>query len=87
MQSIEKEDLPALFEALRDVFTAQREALIALDGKVGDSDLGITMNKGEPKLKEWINAWVNTNLHNGKLNTIYKKYHGRDLPANVVKPV
>ncbi|SDO13057.1 polar amino acid transport system substrate-binding protein [Rhodoferax sp. OV413] len=52
-----------------------------------DSGLGITMNKGEPKLKEWINAWVNTNLHNGKLNTIYKKYHGRDLPANVVKPV
>lgn len=45
MQSIEKENLPALFAVLRDVFTAQREALIALDGKVGDSDLGITMNK------------------------------------------
>ena len=45
MDRIEKENLPALFEALRDVFTAQREALIALDGKVGDSDLGITMNK------------------------------------------
>lgn len=45
MQRIDKENLPGLFEALRDVFTAQREALIALDGKVGDSDLGITMNK------------------------------------------
>ena len=45
MDRIEKENLPALFEALRDVFTAQREALIELDGKVGDSDLGITMNK------------------------------------------
>jgi dihydroxyacetone kinase-like protein len=45
MDSITKEDLPALFEALRDVFVSQREALIALDGKVGDSDLGITMNK------------------------------------------
>jgi dihydroxyacetone kinase-like protein len=45
MERIERENLPALFEALRDVFTAQREALIALDGKVGDSDLGITMNK------------------------------------------
>lgn len=45
MDRIEKENLPALFEALRDVFTTQREALIALDGKVGDSDLGITMNK------------------------------------------
>jgi dihydroxyacetone kinase-like protein len=46
MDRIEKNDLPGLFEALRDVFAAQREALIALDGKVGDSDLGITMNKG-----------------------------------------
>lgn len=27
-------------------FAAEREALIALDGKVGDSDLGITMSKG-----------------------------------------
>ncbi|RYF35553.1 MAG: transporter substrate-binding domain-containing protein [Comamonadaceae bacterium] len=52
-----------------------------------DSGLGITMNKGEPKLKEWINGWVNANIKNGKLNAIYKKYHGRDLPANVVKPV
>jgi polar amino acid transport system substrate-binding protein len=50
-----------------------------------DSGLGITMNKGEPKLKEWINGWVNTNIKSGKLNTIYKKYHGRDLPADVVK--
>ncbi|WP_295951050.1 transporter substrate-binding domain-containing protein [Rhodoferax sp.] len=52
-----------------------------------DSGLGITMNKGEPKLKEWVNAWVNTNIKSGKLNTIYKKYHGRDLPTAVVKPV
>jgi dihydroxyacetone kinase-like protein len=45
MERIEKDNLPALFAAWRNVFTAQREALIALDGKVGDSDLGITMNK------------------------------------------
>lgn len=45
MDRIEKDNLPALFEALRDVFTTQREALIVLDSKVGDSDLGITMNK------------------------------------------
>jgi polar amino acid transport system substrate-binding protein len=50
-----------------------------------DSGLGITMNKGEPKLKAWIDEWVTTNIKSGKLNTIYKKYHGRDLPANVVK--
>ncbi|MDM0088753.1 MULTISPECIES: transporter substrate-binding domain-containing protein [unclassified Variovorax] len=51
-----------------------------------DSGLGITMNKGNPKLKEWVDGWVATNIKNGKLNTIYKKYHGRDLPATVFKP-
>ena len=39
------------------------------------------MNKDEPKLKEWVNNWVSTNQKNGNLNTIYKKYHGRDLPG------
>jgi polar amino acid transport system substrate-binding protein len=52
-----------------------------------DSGLGITMNKGEPRLKEWINNWVSTNIKNGNLNAIYKKYHGRDLPTNIVKPL
>lgn len=45
MQSIDKTRLAGLFEQLRSVFAAQREFLIDLDGKVGDSDLGITMNK------------------------------------------
>jgi polar amino acid transport system substrate-binding protein len=48
-----------------------------------DFDLGIAMQKGQPRLKEWIDAWVVTNMKNGKLNAIYKKYHGRDLPASV----
>ncbi|MBQ1762507.1 MAG: DAK2 domain-containing protein, partial [Aquincola sp.] len=46
MDRIGKPELAGLFQRLREVFTQQREALIALDGKVGDSDLGITMSKG-----------------------------------------
>jgi len=38
-------DLVDVFAAWRATFAAQRDSLIALDGKVGDSDLGITMNK------------------------------------------
>lgn len=34
-----------LFKSWKDLFSEQREFLIALDGKVGDSDLGITMSK------------------------------------------
>ena len=50
-----------------------------------DFDLGIAMNKDQPKLKEWVNNWVSTNQKNGNLNAIYKKYHGVDLPASVTK--
>lgn len=45
MEQIDKAGLTPLFQRLKALFAAQREALIALDGKVGDSDLGITMNK------------------------------------------
>lgn len=48
-------------------------------------DLGIAMNKDEPRLKDWVNKWVSTNMKNGNLNAIYKKYHGRDLPESVAK--
>jgi len=45
MDAIRAADLIGLFQSWRDMFAAQREFLIALDGKVGDSDLGITMSK------------------------------------------
>jgi polar amino acid transport system substrate-binding protein len=48
-------------------------------------DLGIAMNQGQPALKAWVNNWVSTNQKNGKLNAIYKKYHGRDLPERITK--
>lgn len=46
MDTISRADLAPLFASLRDVFAAQRDFLIDLDGQVGDSDLGLTMNKG-----------------------------------------
>jgi polar amino acid transport system substrate-binding protein len=46
-------------------------------------DLAIGVKKGEPKLLEKLDAWVEQNLKNGKLNAIYKKFHGTDLPANM----
>jgi len=45
MEIISRSDLAGLFGQLREVFTAKRDFLIELDGKVGDSDLGLTMNK------------------------------------------
>ncbi|WP_296988756.1 dihydroxyacetone kinase subunit L [Thalassospira sp. UBA1131] len=44
MDKIKNSDISALFKALHQTFEENRETLIALDAKVGDSDLGITMN-------------------------------------------
>ncbi|MDF2997542.1 MAG: extracellular solute-binding protein family 3 [Xanthobacteraceae bacterium] len=46
-------------------------------------DLAIGVKKGEPKLMAKLNEWIAANLKNGKLNEIYKKYHGSDLPPNM----
>ena len=44
-------------------------------------DLAIGVKKGEERMVAKLNEWVTANLKNGKLNEIYKKYHGSDLPA------
>lgn len=44
--------------------------------------LAIGMRKNEPKLKDWVDGWVKTNLQNGRLPAIYKKYHGVDIPVD-----
>ena len=46
-------------------------------------DLAIGLRKGEPALTEKLNEWISTNLKNGKLNEIYKKFHGSELPPEM----
>ena len=45
---------------------------------------GIGLRKGDDALHHWLDGWVKTNLANGKLNEIYKKYHGNGLPASLL---
>jgi polar amino acid transport system substrate-binding protein len=47
--------------------------------------LAIGVRKDEPELLKWVNAWVKTNLKNGRLNAINKKYHEVDLSPDVTK--
>ncbi len=47
--------------------------------------LAIGVKQGEPRLLQTVSDWVKTNLENGKLNEIYKKYHGNDLPDVILK--
>ncbi|MDB5772430.1 MAG: extracellular solute-binding protein family 3 [Burkholderia sp.] len=45
--------------------------------------LGIGIRKNDPELKAYLDGWVKTNLQNGKLNEIYKKYFGVALPTDM----
>ena len=66
----------------------KRAPTLNMERKFDQKDflLGIAMGKEQPRLKEWVDNWVATNHKNGKLNAIYKKYHGKDLPAEVTTP-
>ncbi|MFC3075675.1 dihydroxyacetone kinase family protein [Shinella pollutisoli] len=56
MDAITASDLIRLFDAWKALFSVEREFLIALDGKVGDSDLGITMSKSFAAAAEAVAA-------------------------------
>lgn len=56
LQTLNAADLIDLFKSWKDLFAEQREFLIALDGKVGDSDLGITMSKAFAAAAEALEA-------------------------------
>nr|WP_277401748.1 transporter substrate-binding domain-containing protein [Achromobacter xylosoxidans] len=47
--------------------------------------LAIGLRKNEPALKDKLDGWVRANLKSGELNTIYKQFHGVDLPQEVGK--
>jgi polar amino acid transport system substrate-binding protein len=42
--------------------------------------LAVGVKKDEARLLAEVNKWIETNLKNGKLDAIYKKYHGNGLP-------
>ncbi|QEL27309.1 transporter substrate-binding domain-containing protein (plasmid) [Bosea sp. F3-2] len=50
---------------------------------IAEFDVGIGLRKNDAELSSVINDWVRTNLANGKLNAIYRRYHGVDLPSSI----
>lgn len=56
LSTISAEKLIDLFQAWKELFAEQRDYLIELDGKVGDSDLGITMSKAFAAAAETLAA-------------------------------
>lgn len=74
---------PTIMKAINEKSSAARQLEVKLTLKTNMLAIGI--RKGETKLKEKIDAWVRANLKNGQLNSVYKKYHGTDLPAEVTQ--
>lgn len=56
LATLTAEQLIRLFQSWKELFTDQRDFLIALDGKVGDSDLGITMSNAFTAAAEALTA-------------------------------
>lgn len=50
-------------------------------------DLGIVVPQGEDGLREWLNAWLRENFSNGTLKELFKGFHDRDLPDDLVDRV
>ncbi|MDM0090989.1 MULTISPECIES: transporter substrate-binding domain-containing protein [unclassified Variovorax] len=72
---------PSLFNRINQLAPAkQMETKIVMQANM----LGIGLRKNEPALKARIDAIVKANLQ-GPLNEIYRKYHGTDLPADLLK--
>lgn len=46
METIGYEELEAFFQGAADIFREKKEELCAMDAKMGDGDLGLTMEKG-----------------------------------------
>ena len=46
--------------------------------------LAIGVKKDEKRLLEEVNKWIATNLKNGRLDAIYRKYHGNGLPEVIL---
>lgn len=46
--------------------------------------LAVGVKKDEKRLVEEVNKWILANLKNGKLDEIYKKFHGNGLPEVIL---
>ena len=46
MDSIRQEQLSEFFQGVADIFAEKKDELCAMDAKMGDGDLGLTMEKG-----------------------------------------
>jgi polar amino acid transport system substrate-binding protein len=87
--------ITAVVSGQLDLVSTQTAVLDSMNQKRGNSrlevkfvqqelNLGIALPKGEDALKAWLNDWIRTAFNNGELNTVFHKFHDRDLPKDLI---
>ncbi|WP_449378745.1 hypothetical protein [Bradyrhizobium sp. UFLA05-112] len=51
---------------------------------IAEFDVGIGMRKDDTSLEDFVNDWVRTNLANGRLDDIFRKFHGIGLSQRIL---
>lgn len=86
--------ITALVSGQVDIMATSPQVMAAANGRASGSPFevkivvktnpyAIGIRKGEATLQAALNEWISTNLANGKLNEIYKKYNGVALPEQM----
>lgn len=78
-------DVVAIAQSLVDLINIKNPAK-NMEPKLNlrTATMGVGMRKDDVALKAWIDGWVKQNLTNGKLQAIYRKFQGTDLPSQVL---
>ena len=75
---------PAIIASLNKQLAENGKPPLVTKVVMATSMLGIGVAKNNPQLLEKMNELIRKTLKSGELNAIYRKYHGADLPAEIV---
>ena len=70
---------------MNDANSRAGKTLLESKFTVRTNGYAVGIRKGDDALRAVINAWIEKDLANGKLRTVYKQFHGLDLPADMPK--
>lgn len=76
---------PAIIASLNKELQKNGKPPLVTKVVMATSMLGLGVAKNNPALLDKLNEMIRKDLKNGELNTVYKKYHGADLPQDVLK--
>lgn len=89
--------ITAITSGQADIFATAPALVLAINARLPEARrleskivmkayaLGMGVRKGETRLKAKLDEFIKTHVDNGTLGGIYKKFHGLDLPADLMQ--